>query len=242
MCMQPNPSLPRETVVLVHGLCGSRLDMWPLARRLRREGYSVHNWGYLSLLGRIEHYAEQLTKVLHLANSEAAGRFHLVTHSMGGIIARTVLMEQQFNRLGRFVMLAPPNQGSFVARHLSPYLNWLAPTLDQLSDAPESYVNQLGNPLENSALELGIIEARKDRVIAPGKVVLAGYRDIAQVDGHHGVLAWYPQTMKLVSNFLATGRFQEASSSLAGPVPRDASQTRSRVPATDREKSFLARR
>ncbi len=223
--MRSPESTSPETVVLVHGLCGSRLDMWPLARRLRREGYLVHNWGYLSLLGRIEHYAEELSKFLDEVNSQAADqRFHLVTHSMGGIIARTVLMQQQFSRLGRFVMLAPPNQGSFVARHLSPYLNWLAPTLEQLSDSPESYVNRLGNPLKQGSLELGIIEARKDRVIAPGKVVLDGYRDLVQVDGHHGVLAWYPQTMKLVSNFLATGNFGQASPQPAGPSPRVAGE------------------
>jgi hypothetical protein len=129
---------------------------------------------------------------------------------MGGIIARKVLLEHEFDRLGRFVMLAPPNQGSFVARHLSPYLNWLAPTLSELSDAPDSYVNQLGNPLLHKNLELGIIEAARDRVIAPGRVLLEGYKDLAQVDGHHGILSWYPQTMQLVCNFLSFGRFQVA--------------------------------
>lgn len=201
-----------EKVILVHGLCGSRLDMWPLARHLRRQGFEVTNWGYLSLLGRIEQYAEQLGEVLLRAETESStGRFHLVTHSMGGIIARTVLLQHELSRLGRMVMLAPPNQGSFVARHLAPYLRWLAPTLEQLSDAPQSYVNQLGNPLASRPLELGIIEAARDRVIAPGKVVLEGYRDLARVNGHHGILSWYPQTLELVSSFLQQGSFQTSA-------------------------------
>jgi pimeloyl-ACP methyl ester carboxylesterase len=206
----------REKVILVHGLCGSRLDMWPLARYLRSRGFDVTNWGYLSLLGRIEQYADQLSEVLLRAEEQAGqGRYHLVTHSMGGIIARTVLMQQELPRMGRMVMLAPPNQGSFVARHLSPYLRWLAPTLEQLSDAPQSYVNRLGNPLSGRPLELGIIEATRDRVIAPGKVVLAGYRDLARVDGHHGILAWYPQTLALVSSFLQQGKFQTSAATSA---------------------------
>lgn len=204
-----------ETVILVHGLCGSRLDMWPLARRLGREGYRVLNWGYLSLLGRIEEYAQRLSSVL-LDAEASTERFHLVTHSMGGIIARKVLLEHDFQRLSRFVMLAPPNQGSFVARHLSPYLNWLAPTLHELSDSPESYVNRLGNPLLQRKVELGIIEASKDRVIAPGKVLLEGYSDLARVDGHHGILSWYPQTMQLVCNFLHCGRFELGHRSVSG--------------------------
>lgn len=209
----------REKVILVHGLCGSRLDMWPLARHLRRRGYDVTNWGYLSLLGRIEQYAEELSEVLLKAEAESAGqRFHLVTHSLGGIIARTVLMQHKLPQLGRMVMLAPPNQGSFVARHLAPYLNWLAPTLEQLSDAPHSYVNRLGNPLAEQPFELGIIEATRDRVIAPGKVILDGYRDIAQVNGHHGILSWYPQTLELVYSFLEQGRFQTSAAQVDSPT------------------------
>lgn len=190
--------------------------MWPLARRLSREGYHVLNWGYLSLLGRIEEYAARLSGVL-IDVEASTERFHLVTHSMGGIIARKVLLEHDFRSLNRFVMLAPPNQGSFVARHLSPYLNWLAPTLSELSDAPGSYVNRLGNPLSQRKVELGIIEAKRDRVIAPGKVLLDGYADLARVDGHHGILSWYPQTMQLVCNFLRSGRFEVAESTASGP-------------------------
>lgn len=191
--------------------------MWPLARHLRRRGFDVWNWGYLSLLGRVEQYAERLSEVLLQAELESQGRqFHLVTHSMGGIIARTALLQHELSRLGRMVMLAPPNQGSFVARHLSPYLSWLAPTLEQLSDSPQSYVNQLGNPLRSRQLELGIIEASRDRVIAPGKVLLEGYCDLARVDGHHGILSWYPQTLGLVSSFLMEGRFQSATAEASG--------------------------
>jgi hypothetical protein len=76
-------------------------------------------------------------------------------------------------------------------------------------------VNRLGNPLSGRPLELGIIEATRDRVIAPGKVVLDGYRDLARVDGHHGILAWYPQTLALVSSFLQQGKFQTSAATSA---------------------------
>ena len=85
---------------------------------------------------------------------------------------------------------------------MAPYVGWLTPSLKQLSDADDSYVNQLPNSFQSSDIEFGIVEATKDRVIVQGGVLLDGYRDYAQVKGHHGVLAWYPQTIQLAEDFL----------------------------------------
>jgi triacylglycerol esterase/lipase EstA (alpha/beta hydrolase family) len=198
-----------DTVVLVHGLGGSRIDMWPLGRRLKRLGYAVRNWGYRSIGQRIETHAERLADDLIAIDADmSAGKIHLVTHSMGGIIARTMLANRDIENLGRVVMLAPPHQGSHVARKLVPYIGWLTPSLNQLSDAEESYVNQLPNSLQSNGIEFGIVEATKDRVIAQGGVLLDGYRDYARVEGHHGVLAWYRQAIQLAEDFLVHGRFK----------------------------------
>jgi len=197
-----------DVVVLVHGLGGSRLDMWPLSRRLKRCGYTVRNWGYRSIGQRIETHADRLAKDLIAIDADMpAGKIHLVTHSMGGIIARTLFANHAIDNLGRVVMLAPPHQGSHVARKIVPYVGWLTPSLNQLSDAEDSYVKQLPNSLQSSGVEFGIIEATKDRVIVQGGVLLDGYRDYAQVEGHHGVLAWYPQAIQLAEDFLVRGSF-----------------------------------
>ncbi len=203
-----------DIVVLIHGLGGSRLDMWPLGRRLKRRGYAVRNWGYRSFGQRIETHADRLAKDLTAIDADmAAGKIHLVTHSMGGIIARTMLANHAIDNLGRIVMLAPPHQGSHAARKLVPYIGWLTPSLNQLSDAEDSYVNQLPNSLQ-ADIEFGIVEATKDRVIAQGGVLLDGYRDYARVNGHHGVLAWYPQAIQLTEDFLANGRFEQSDFTL----------------------------
>ena len=208
------PIHQNDTVVLVHGLGGSRLDMWPLGRRLKRCGYTVRNWGYRSIGQRIETHADRLAEELIAIDADMpAGKIHLVTHSMGGIIARTMFAKHDIENLGRVVMLAPPHQGSHAARKLTPYIGWLSPSLNQLSDAQDSYVNQLPNSLQPnrdrpSGIEFGIVEATKDRVIVQGGVLLDGYRDYAQVKGHHGVLAWYPQAIQMVENFLLYGSFK----------------------------------
>ena len=118
-----------------------------------------------------------------------------------------MLADFDIKNLGRIVMLVPPNQGSHVARKVVRYFGWLTPSLQQLSDAPDSFVNQLPNTHQQQGIEFGIIESTKDRVIAQGGVHLDGYRDYLRLDIHHGVIQWYSQTIQLVENFLHEGRF-----------------------------------
>ena len=201
-----------ETVVLVHGLAGSRLDMVLLARGLKRTGFSVKNWGYWSLNTSIKTHAERLAEMIReLAASDSIKRIHLVGHSMGSIIIRATLanhFRDEWNlKLARAVLLAPPNRGSFIATTFTPWMGWLTPSLDELSDRPDSFVNRLPNSLKMRGVEFGVIEASKDRVIRPDCVQLEGQADFACVEGHHGILTWYPKTLQLVEQFLRAGNF-----------------------------------
>ena len=202
----------QDVVTLVHGLGGNRFDMWPISRRLKRSGYRICNWGYRSVGNRIETHADRLaTEMARLdAGMQDGGRIHLVTHSMGGIIVRKMLSHHDFENIGRVIMLAPPHQGSHAARKLKGYIGWLTPSLSQLSDSADSFVNQLPNSLQHNGIEFAIIESTKDRVIVQGGVHLDGYRDYARVEGHHGVLTWYSKTIRLVEDFLQHGKFQPA--------------------------------
>jgi pimeloyl-ACP methyl ester carboxylesterase len=202
------PKKTKELVVLIHGLGGTRIDMLPIARKLKKSGFQTRRWGYRSLGNRIETHANRLGIFLKKMESEQPRRkIHLVTHSMGGIITRTMLSQFQLDNIDRVVMLAPPHQGSHAARKLSPFFGWLTPSLKQLSDEPDSFVRNLPNPFENNQFDFGIVEAEKDRVIEQGSVLLDGYRDYAEVCGHHGILTWYSNTIQLVDNFLNHGRF-----------------------------------
>jgi pimeloyl-ACP methyl ester carboxylesterase len=207
-------SLQQETVVLVHGLAGSRLDMTLVARHLRKLGFHVVNWGYWSLNTNIQTHASRLSaKLNELEQADSVSRIHLVGHSMGGIVIRAMLAGyptgEPLTKLSRVLMLASPNRGSHVATRLTPWLGWLTPSLSELSDKPESYVNQLPNSLKEHGLEFGVVEASKDRVIRPECVQLDGQSDFARVEGHHGVLTWYPETAQLIERFLLTGSFSK---------------------------------
>ncbi|MFK7765699.1 MAG: esterase/lipase family protein [Mariniblastus sp.] len=203
--------LSNETVVLVHGLGGSRLDMRPIAKRLHEIGFTTQNWGYWSVIRRLETHATKLAQLLdRLERDDSVLKIHLVGHSMGGIIIRTMLAEcknNRFSKLGRMIMLASPNRGSHVARKLSPLTRWFCPCMEQISDSPSSFVNSLANSPAERGIEFATVEASKDRVIAPDCVQLEGQSDFATINGHHGVMTWYQETIDLIEQFLLEGRF-----------------------------------
>ena len=201
----------QDTVVLIHGLGGTRLDMWLMARRLRGLGFNVRNWGYRSLGNRIETHAARLAEFLMKLSQETNQKIHLATHSMGGIITRAMLADHAIERLGRIVMIAPPHQGSHAARKLNRFIGWLSPSLLQLSDVESSFVNRLPNSFKQRDIEFAIIESIRDRVIVQGGVLLNGHHDYAQIRAHHGVATFYDETITLVENFLVNGEFSESA-------------------------------
>ena len=194
----------QATVVIVHGLASSRLDMYLIAERLRGSGYDVVNWGYPSTRKTIEHHGDALRARLELAVEAGRERLHVVAHSMGCIVSRCALQDSVPANFGRLVMLAPPNQGSFAARKLAPWLGWYSRTLAQLSDAEDSFVNQLPPP---SGVEFGVMAAERDRVIERSKTLLRGLRDFTIVNTGHGVMPWNRRVAELSHRFLVSGRF-----------------------------------
>lgn len=196
-----NPS--REAIVLVHGLAAIRFAMWPIAKRLRKRGYRVNNYGYFSISKTIAAHAHRLGGVLEeFENDPEIDRFHLVTHSMGCIMGRHLLAERRFEKVQRWVMLAPPNRGSHAARLLSPYLGRFCTPLTQLSDAPDSFVNRLGDFRDTNDVDFAIVEAAYDRVIDQSSVPLDGQSEYAVVKSNHGPLPWHTHTIDFVEQFL----------------------------------------
>jgi len=194
-----------DTVVLVHGLAAKRLVMAILRSSLARSFGEVVNWGYPSLWSPIQRHGRELAKLLHRLDDGGCERIHLVTHSMGGIVARVALAEYQPSRLGRFVMIAPPNRGSHVASRFAPLLGRICPPIQQLADHEASFVRSL--PLPDS-LELGIIAARTDWLVREASTRLGCQRDHIVVPGLHSSVLWRRETAAQVRHFLQHGQFR----------------------------------
>lgn len=203
-------AIVREVVVLIHGFFGSRLDMVLINRHLKKVGFGTSHFCYSSIRTSIPLLGAKLaTQLESMESDNSIKRFHLVAHSMGGIVARAAFENRSFQKAGRVVTLTPPNRGSHIARRLGPPFGWLFPSLPQISDDPSSYVNNLGTFENNPQVELGIVRSLKDRVIAQDCVQLAGCNELIDVGIHHGVITWYSQAARLAENFIRHGTFGE---------------------------------
>lgn len=114
---ETGPTPGEEAVVLVHGLGRSRASMLVLAQRLEWAGYGVVTVGYESLSAQFSEQVASVRSVVERCCTESP-RIHFVGHSLGGLVIRRYLADTPPERLGRVVLLAPPNQGSF-------FVDWL---------------------------------------------------------------------------------------------------------------------
>ena len=107
--------MPREMVVLVHGLWMHGLAMWRLRQRVRRAGHAARVYSYPSVRCDLRENARALAQNLRTLGAD---RVHLVAHSMGGIVALNAAALLPPAAVGRVVLIGTPFTESFAARQL----------------------------------------------------------------------------------------------------------------------------
>jgi len=164
-----SPLAADDCVVLLHGLWRSENSMNRMQESLTAAGYRVQNIEYESTEKPVEALADEAVT----AGLEACGQadtVHFVTHSMGGILVRQYLQQRDIDRLGRVVMLGPPNQGSEV---IDRYADW--PGFEWFSGP--------------AGLQLGTGEASLPRALGPA------HFDVGIIAGNHTLNPILSQTL-----------------------------------------------
>ena len=144
-----------ECAVLLHGLWRTEDSMGRMEKSLAEAGYRVLNVEYDSTERPIELLADEAVRE-GVEGCGDADTIHFVTHSMGGILLRQYLEHHEIPRLGRVVMLGPPNQGSEVIDRygdLPGFERFSGPAGPQLGTGEASVPRSLGP----ARFDLGII-------------------------------------------------------------------------------------
>jgi pimeloyl-ACP methyl ester carboxylesterase len=195
----------QELVVLVHGFAAPSWVLGVLAKHLRNAGYETVIWSYSSFRESLRAHSDRLAEALQrLAARADVKQVHVVAHSMGTIVTRGALRKLRESKIGRVVLMAPPNRGTNWSRWFGPIAKWLIPTVYDLSNAPDSYVNQLPSP---DQWYVGIIRADFDFLIPRNSVELSEQMDFISFPALHSGLLFRRDVAEAVTEFLRTGAF-----------------------------------
>ena len=209
----------KHLVLLVHGILSSPGNFTALENALIGSGFDAVAISYPSSRGSIEEHAEGLARLLD--RQEGAETVSFVTHSMGGIVVRYLLaLEGEWQsriEVSRIVLIAPPNQGSAIARVLKDvpaYRLIYGEAGQELTPEEVSRVPALEHPFAIIAGGKGdgegfnpLLPGDDDGTVGLEETRLEGAKDFLVVPEIHMSISNHQETIRAAINFLKHGRF-----------------------------------
>ncbi len=206
----------RTMVMLVHGIAPVIDPFRKTEPFLRDLGYDVVSVRYPSTRDTLQSHAAGLAQVLE--RLEGTDVVHFVTHSMGGLVIRCLLAGEGAWRdrvkVGRVILIAPPNQGSAIARVLQdfqPYKFFWGKSGQQLTPKAAANVPQARFPFITIAGGRNdgrgynpLLDGDNDGTVTVAETLLAGAEAHHVVPSIHTTIAGSPDALRLCRDYLAS--------------------------------------
>lgn len=205
----------KATVVFVHGLYMTGLELSLLRLRVGQAGFKTHQFNYHTVLEPVRANAQRLADYIVGLKAETV---HVVGHSLGGLVILRMFESGAEIPPGRVVLLGSPVKGSHTARELvAKHLGWI---LGQ--SGPDGLVEEY-DPKWNGQRKLGVIAGTggfglnplrpdlpepHDGLVAVEETRLAGASDYVEVKTTHTGLLFNPEVAERAIAFLNVGRFK----------------------------------
>ncbi|MBX3173776.1 MAG: hypothetical protein KF709_05155 [Gemmatimonadaceae bacterium] len=199
----------RDLVVILHGMGRTPRSMSALAEALEGAGFSVLNIGYSSYCCSIPELGATVRREIDAARGDAT-TVHFVGHSLGGILIRWMLAQDEPPAgVGRVVLMAPPNQGAKSADRYAGILGWMLEPIDELRTDSSATVQKLPPSI---GVPVGIIAAAHDGKVRVEETHLKDETAHVIVDANHAFVMRNDTAIALTLAFLRTGRFPPVDS------------------------------
>ncbi len=215
-------------VVLVHGLWRSGFAMRSIASHLSDQGFKTVTIDYPSTSYEIPNLAKgYLAKGVESCRNQGAEKVHIVSHSMGGILARYYLQDNALPKGSYVVMLSPPNQGSELSEIFGDtwWYQWMVgPAGVSLTKSDHGIIEKL-QPVDAT---IGVIAAFRnwslwpsawlpapnDGTVSVASMKLEEMNDFVLIEAGHAMMRFNQEVLEQITYFLNFGKFYRTESEL----------------------------
>jgi len=213
--------MARETIILVHGLWMTGLEMSLLRRHFQNQGYAVHRFSYHMVRRSLATNCQLLRDFIARHAGETT---HVVAHSLGGVLALHTLRHYPELPVERVVCLGSPLVGSEAGRRILRYKPGRTIIGKTLPEGIFEYplrewqgTQQVGVIAGTRwgvgfGLVLGHLPRPNDGLIAVAETCLPGIQDHLELPVSHNGMLLSRQTADQSHCFLQHGSFRRASS------------------------------